>query len=101
MQDDKDNRGSTKDLTEYKGGSTEGLRGMYQNNVAQNTEITGMTTADNIYQSFTMEGATLATAGLTETQLNWLHCVFCSLGELFEFQSNSAPKNLGIYFPNT
>lgn len=44
---------------------------MYQNNIAQNTEITGMTTiADNIYQSFTMEGATLATAGLTETQLN-------------------------------
>lgn len=59
IQNDKDNRGSTKDLTEYKGGSAEGLRGTYQNNVAQNTEITGRTTiADNIYQSFTMEGAT-------------------------------------------
>ena len=49
IQSDKDNRGTTKDLTEYKGGSAEGLRGTYQNNVAQNTEITGMTTIAIIF----------------------------------------------------
>ena len=39
IQGDEDNRDTTKDLTEYKGGSAEGLRDTYQNNVAQNTEI--------------------------------------------------------------
>lgn len=72
IQGDKDNRDTTKDLTEYKGGSAEGLRGTYQNNVAQNTEIYRYDNNSRSYLSGIYYGRryTFATAGLTKTQLN-------------------------------
>lgn len=52
---------STEDITEYKRGPVEGLRGIYQNKTPPTLYelMETKTTADNVYWAFTMVGTTL------------------------------------------